>query len=896
MEEYRYDFSVVMAVYNVEEYLQEAVESLVHQTIGFSHIQLIMVDDGSTDGSGKICDEYKKKYPKNVVVIHKENGGVCSARNTGLKYAEGRYINFMDSDDKFSRNSFKSVYDFFVCHDRETDICTLPVFYFDAWSTEHYLNGKFKNGNRVIDLKNEPDASVLNVNASFFTHRMKDSVAFDSHLVTSEDIKYVLEVLLYKQYLGVVSTGKYLYRKRQGDDSGSLVQSGRKKRAWYEDYFTYLFDWAFNKYKADFGTVPLFVHYILMCDLQWRFVGTNDAVMKSTLVENRSIERYKQKLWDSVSIINPSCIMDMKMLSKELKYKILSDRLNVYTQLIKSENDIEIGVSGITVSSMSDMLTILEFLVVEDDILTIEGYHVIFGIDVRRVQPYMLINGSLTQCEHIMRNKRGKCLGEKISDILGFRLKAKVKKTPVILYPYIVVDDIAIQRHRIGYGKFFPISSTYKHMYATCGKYMVSVDDAALRVDKVPGLLTRIGKEAQLIYEIWSKNYLGGRKAVAGRLFYHLVMLGKKKKIWIISDRIAKADDNGEALFCYLADHPLSDVDVYFSISKTSTDYERLSKIGKCLDAMSFKHKLCHIICDVNISSQADNVTVNPFEGHHEALRDLLCHQKFVFLQHGIIHNDLSDWLNKYNKNISGFVTSTKAEYKSIVKGNYYYDSEKVWLTGLPRYDLLENEEKRIITIMPTWRRYLVGNIDGKTGQWSPIVNFKGSEFFKKYNAVLNSEELLSKLEAKGYKLQFFLHPIISMYIGNFHRDERVRFLPLETSYRQVFKESSLIVTDYSSAIFDFAYLRKPLIYFQFDKYDFENSHTNNPGYFDYEQDGFGEVVFEPNELISLISDYVDKDCKMKKDFIDRVDRFFCYNDRNCCERVIDRLLMLDGD
>ena len=77
---FEFDFSVIMAVYNTEPFLKEAIDSLIGQTLGFSHIQLILVDDGSIDGSGRICDEYQNRHPENIVVVHKENGGVSSAR------------------------------------------------------------------------------------------------------------------------------------------------------------------------------------------------------------------------------------------------------------------------------------------------------------------------------------------------------------------------------------------------------------------------------------------------------------------------------------------------------------------------------------------------------------------------------------------------------------------------------------------------------------------------------------------------------------------------------------------------------------------------------------------------------------------------------------------------
>ena len=103
-----YDFSVVTAVYNSEKYLKESINSIVQQN-GFNKIQLILVNDGSTDSSLSICKEYAKIYPNNIVVVNKPNGGVSSARNFGMLFVKGKFINFMDSDDKMGVNVFKNV-------------------------------------------------------------------------------------------------------------------------------------------------------------------------------------------------------------------------------------------------------------------------------------------------------------------------------------------------------------------------------------------------------------------------------------------------------------------------------------------------------------------------------------------------------------------------------------------------------------------------------------------------------------------------------------------------------------------------------------------------------------------------------------------------------------------
>ena len=94
-------FSVIMPIYNVEEFLDESITSVINQTVGFKdNIQIILVNDGSPDNSEEICLKYRALYPDNIIYIKQKNAGVSAARNTGVKYATGKYINFFDSDDK----------------------------------------------------------------------------------------------------------------------------------------------------------------------------------------------------------------------------------------------------------------------------------------------------------------------------------------------------------------------------------------------------------------------------------------------------------------------------------------------------------------------------------------------------------------------------------------------------------------------------------------------------------------------------------------------------------------------------------------------------------------------------------------------------------------------------
>ena len=112
--------SVIVPVYNVENYIQYCLESLVNQT--YKNLQIILVDDGSTDSSGYICDKYALK-DKRIKVIHKSNGGLSSARNSGMQLADGNYIGFVDSDDFIMPTFYEELYNLLQKYDSDIAEC-----------------------------------------------------------------------------------------------------------------------------------------------------------------------------------------------------------------------------------------------------------------------------------------------------------------------------------------------------------------------------------------------------------------------------------------------------------------------------------------------------------------------------------------------------------------------------------------------------------------------------------------------------------------------------------------------------------------------------------------------------------------------------------------------------
>ena len=127
---YKYKASIIIPIYNAEAYLERLLECIFKQTYDLNKIQVIMVDDGSTDNSLTECVKYQDLLPV-IDIVHQENSGVSTARNTGLRKAEGEYIFFLDSDDQISPCTIENVIGVFDLNWNLADVCTYPIHKYD---------------------------------------------------------------------------------------------------------------------------------------------------------------------------------------------------------------------------------------------------------------------------------------------------------------------------------------------------------------------------------------------------------------------------------------------------------------------------------------------------------------------------------------------------------------------------------------------------------------------------------------------------------------------------------------------------------------------------------------------------------------------------------------------
>ncbi|WP_053870176.1 CDP-glycerol glycerophosphotransferase family protein, partial [Campylobacter coli] len=363
--------------------------------------------------------------------------------------------------------------------------------------------------------------------------------------------------------------------------------------------------------------------------------------------------------------------------------------------------------------------------------------------------------------------------------------------------------------------------------------------------------------DSQKLKLVFNNNFINDLNEVLKVLNKQKKQRIKNSNLWLFADMSWRADDNAEHLYRYvMRNHPKQKI--AFILSKKSIDYLRLKKEGfKLVDPKSFYFKYLIYKADKIISSHVDRYIFNALGG------DTLKTKDFIFLQHGVIKDDLSRWLNQ--RKIDIFITSTKAEYDSIAGdfNHYKFSTKEVVLTGLARWDALVKNNilnTKQILIMPTWREYLSGKVQ-KYGARARNPEFVKSLYFQKWQEFLCSKELEKLAVQCGYSIVFIPHPQVRMYLEDFNLPSYI-ITSYKESMQELFCKSSLMITDYSSVAFEMAVLKKPVLYYQFDKDEFFAKHSYTQGYFDYERDGFGEVCFNYNQLLYYLKDilsYNDK-------------------------------------
>ncbi|EGO6096531.1 glycosyltransferase, partial [Enterococcus faecalis] len=210
--------SIIVPVYNVEKYLEKCVRSILAQT--FTDFELILVDDGSPDSSGAMCDQFAKQDER-VKVIHKENGGLSDARNAGIEIATGEYLGFIDSDDYIADDMYELLYTNIVKEDADLSICGIYDVYEGKEPVEKQQ--QYIVLDKVAAMKMILEAKVVSVHAvnKLYKKEIFEDIRYPVGMIT-EDGAVILSILEHTEKIVIDTQQKYYYFHRANSISTNL--------------------------------------------------------------------------------------------------------------------------------------------------------------------------------------------------------------------------------------------------------------------------------------------------------------------------------------------------------------------------------------------------------------------------------------------------------------------------------------------------------------------------------------------------------------------------------------------------------------------------------------------------------------------------------------------------
>lgn len=355
------------------------------------------------------------------------------------------------------------------------------------------------------------------------------------------------------------------------------------------------------------------------------------------------------------------------------------------------------------------------------------------------------------------------------------------------------------------------------------------------------------------------------------------VIPNSKKDIWIIGEKYYKAQDNGYHFFKYLRNnHP--EINAYYVIDKESAEARNVEPLGNIIDFQSPEH--------YEIMPKAKYICTT----HHPELIFPTQSEEYVkkvngtriFLQHGVLGTkNLTNINGKQLKdfNIDMFITSSDRE-KQIVVRDLKFDDYQAKVTGLSRFDALfdgNTPNKNQILIIPTWRDWIT-NIDA----------LKASDYLQRFNELLNSKSI-KNLHEKGVNIAFCLHPNMQPYIDLFDVPNFINTIKQgDVEVQELIKESALMITDYSSVGFDFSFLEKPVIYYQFDRDRFIG---RSPSHLDIERELPGVIVNSLDTLEHTLMQFEQNDFEIDHQLLERINNFNPFRDTNNSERIFNEII-----
>ena len=765
---------------------------------------------------------------------------------------------------------------------------------------QHNLSSNYIQGVYGIDITNDDFALHTSLAGTLIRTHILKQYRFNPDIYFEYEMDVLLRMLMDYSYYIVTDEAEFHYFDPRENDA--LFHIPAHYPQWYHDsiknYLLPLIKDYIDKPKTNIFLQNYIVYY-LMCRLLTNLDNRNKKQIND---ENR--DEYLSLIQQILSYVSDSVLLNEVNLSYQTsnpELKLLLLRLKNLNQPIqydyieevndKNETDLVMKYNDVPISNLGKHRFVINVMNYIDGRIELDGSLIsIFqygGIDY-----YAKFEDEYVKVEDTDAYSLTKYFGVPAYRRLTYHLSFPLKDKDIQRISFYVKYQGKMYPMKMDFGNHWAkLSKSPRYSYWKFNKYFAHHGDNAIVIRKA-NFFNIFKREIQFQLNLIKIDKKESFKALRFRRLYWLTRpYFKNKKIWLMLDKLYKGGDSAEYLYRYSA--KLNDgVTRYYLINENTKEYAELKKDGyKPLKNGSLMHKLVFLNADLILIT---NSHLFPFNGYTKATSKYirgLCNFTSMCLQHGLTVQKCAMAQRRIIDNTTGYFLASRFEEANLNHHAYGYKGfNYLHVSGIARYDGLKNNDQKQILLSPTWRMYNalpVVTSEGEQRGYNPA--FKNSTYFHVYNNLINHERLIETAKKYGYKIKFLLHPILSSQVDDFTPNPELEVIPSvgDLSYEKILTESSLMVTDYSGVQFDFAYMRKPIVYFHPE----ELPPHYDDGIFFYDTMGFGEICTKTEELVDTLCEYMKNECQMKEEYVQRADNFFEYRDHNNCKRIYDQIM-----
>ncbi|GHU89105.1 hypothetical protein FACS1894202_06560 [Clostridia bacterium] len=871
MPTYKYKVSVIVPCYNVENWLRVCIDSLLAQTIKTGEMEIVLVNDGSSDHSWDICLEYARKHSF-VKAYAKGNGGLSSARNFGVRRANGKYLMYIDSDDTYSPNTVKAVIDFFEKHFDEVDLVTFKdQAYANGQKQKEHYRYKFLKNTGIYDLLDSKCRFIKQTRVNVAVkNKGVENILFDTRFsVNQEDQFYCNALVCDKMKIGYVAEGEYKYNK---DNSESIATVSFNPINLFEPVIQE-FEELFALFLIE---VPQYFQAHFIHDLAWKLQSN---ILFPYHYSPEAFDNAMDRIKKMLNRVDIDVIMSCPEIDNFHRHFWLSLKENKIIE-IETDASVRMIVDGREIYKRDNFEIIVTKLEIRNGIIDFIGFvkSPIFNYTEETLVVYVEEN----------ENNNLRSLDLVISAESMYHCRTITNKFWTFRYKLPVVDIHSFRMYvRFGSNHFiYPtvfwfspttgFNSATKRFSIVRENYRISFTAGNFRFEELASPY-----EARMNLALSEKN-LGIREIKA-----RATQIRNMSRIWLYFDMAHVGKDNG--YYQFENDISKDDGISRFYVTASKDICVPVENQAFVVDWGSQRHYELLLAAEKIFTAFLGEQSYMPFSRRERSKYSDFLDAEIIYLQHGVLHASYTQCYSLDWNNCDRIVVSSYFEQKNFT-GKYHWAEGDLIPVGMARYDKIDKtvEVKNRILLAPSWRSYFAQQSTESGWQVSSGKFFK-SNYYKGITEFMNDTKLHEMLEEHDMYLDVKLHPIAAgaeEIFGDF--SDRIQLVSsVEVEDYKVF------ITDFSSWVFDFVHLERAIMYFVPDWDEFRcgiNAYRELDLPF---EDAFGELSKNSQDALKSLEKILDNDCVPEKAYVERMREFFIPG-YNHCERLY-QVMMAEG-